>query len=188
METMEIDVRKMTVAEFREMELEEGDLNLYELIDGELVKRSAPTPEHQELLSDLNDAVKSFVKQKQLGKVYFAPVDVYLDGYNATQPDLLFIFKDNLSIVTKIGIEGIPTLLVEIISLTSAYRDRVTKKELYERVGVAEYWLVDPVEGLIEVFTLENGRYRLLSAASGEEGQFQSKALDGFTLDVKTLF
>lgn len=188
MEAMLTEVRKMTVAEFRDLELDDDDLHLYELIDGELVKKSAPAPKHQEVLSELYDQVKAHVKSQRLGKVYFAPVDVTFDGYNSVQPDLLFIPNDRLGIVTREGIEGAPALVVEIISPTSAIRDRNVKKKLYERHGVNEYWLVDAPNETVEIFTLENGRYELFSAASAAEGTLHSKTLAGLTLDVKALF
>lgn len=188
MEAMLTEVRKMTVAEFRDLELDDDDLHLYELIDGELVKKSAPAPKHQEISAELNDQLRAFVKQHQLGRVYYAPIDVTFDGYNSVQPDLIFIPNDRLGIVTREGIEGAPTLVVEIISPTSAIRDRNVKKNLYERHGVNEYWLVDAPNETVEIFTLENGRYELFSAASAMEGPLRSKTLAGLSFDVKALF
>jgi len=188
MEAFETVVRKMTVAEFRDLEFDDDDLHLYELIDGEIVKRAAPVPKHQEVLSEMYDQVKAHVKVQGLGKVYFAPIDVTFDGYNSVQPDLIFIPNDRLGIVTREGIEGAPALVVEIISPTSAIRDRNVKKKLYERNGVGEYWLVDAPNETVEIFTLENGRYELFSAASTTEGTLHSKTLAGLTLDVEALF
>lgn len=188
MEAFETAVRKMTVAEFRDLEFDDDDLHLYELIDGEIVKRAAPAPRHQEVLSEMYDQVKAHVKAGGLGKVYFAPIDVTFDGYNSVQPDLIFIPNDCLSIVTREGVEGAPALVVEIISPTSAIRDRNVKMRLYERHGVGEYWLVDAPNETVEIFTLETGRYELFSAASAVEGTLHSKTLAGLTLDVKALF
>lgn len=188
MEAMLTEVRKMTVAEFRNLEFDEDDLHLYELIDGEIVKKSAPAPRYQEISAELNDQIRAFVKQRQLGRVYYAPIDVTFDGYNLVQPDLLFIPNNRLHIVTSEGIEGAPALVVEIISPTSAIRDRNVKKKLYERHGVDEYWLVDAPNETIEIFTLGNGRYELFSAASAVEGSLRSKTLTGLSLDVKSLF
>jgi Uma2 family endonuclease len=83
---------------------------------------------------------------------------------------------------------GPPTMVVEVISPTSVYRDRVTKKALYERFGVQEYWLVDPADAYIEIFTLTNGRYELPSAASVQEGTLTSTVLAGLALDLVGLF
>jgi Uma2 family endonuclease len=68
------------------------------------------------------------------------------------------------------------------------YRDRVTKKALYERFGVQEYWLVDPADNFIEIYALTDSEYKLLSAASVEEGQLASGVLPGLVLDLNALF
>lgn len=186
---MEVGIKKMTVAEFREIEYDDSDTNWYELLDGELMKRKAPTPRHQELLSELNDQVKAYIKQHNLGKVYFSPIDVFLDDVNAPQPDLVFVATDQLSIIAKNGIEGIPRLVVEIISPTSIIRDRITKKVLYEQAGVAEYWLVDPQNGEIEIYGLsDSARYELISAASVTEGALKSKVFATLSINLSALF
>ncbi|CCH51512.1 hypothetical protein BN8_00440 [Fibrisoma limi BUZ 3] len=185
---MEVEVKKISVAEFQEMEFDENDSHLYELINGELVKRKAPTPQHQRLSIKLSVSIHTHVEQHKLGQVYYAPIDVFLDDHNSPQPDLVFVAADQLSIITKNGIEGVPALVVEIISPTSIIRDRVTKKELYERSGVQEYWLVDPQNQEIEIYTLQDGQYVLLSAASSLEGELKSAVLPGLSIDTKTLF
>ncbi|GAA4394441.1 hypothetical protein GCM10023187_00240 [Nibrella viscosa] len=139
-------------------------------------------------MAELYDQVKAFVKQAQLGRVLFAPVAVFLDEYTAPQPDLVFVPLANASIITQDGVMGVPALVMEVISPSSVYRDRVTKKELYARFGVQEYWLVDPADSFIEIFTLQEGQYQLLSAASTEEGRLTSGVLPGLTLDLKALF
>ncbi len=183
-----VAIQKITVEEFLEMDFDDPNAHLYELIDGEIVKKSAPAPRHQEVSLAIVEALSSHVRQQKLGKIYIPPIDVFLDGFSSVQPDILFIPTDLLHIVTDDGIEGVPTLMVEIISPTSIYRDRVTKKKLYEQHGVQEYWLVDPQELLIEVCALQDGRYELLSAATPFEGVISSNLLPGLTLDVNALF
>lgn len=170
------------------MDFDDPNAQLYELIDGEIVKKSAPTPRHQEISLAFAEMLSSHIRHQKIGKVYTAPIDVFIDGLNSIQPDILYIPTDLLSMVTENGIEGVPALMVEIISPTSIYRDRVTKKLLYERHGVQEYWLVDPQESLLEVYALQNGRYDLLSAATPHEGVITSNLLPGLTLDVNALF
>ena len=185
---MEVEVRKLTVLEFREIEFDDRDTNWYELIDGEVIKRKAPTPQHQEILSELTDQIKAYIKQNKLGKVFFAPIDVFLDEVNQPQPDLVFVAADQANIITRNGIEGVPRLVVEIISPSSIVRDRITKKAIYEQAGVAEYWLVDPQNSEIEIYALVDGRYELYSAASVTEGKLLSKLFAEFTVDLTTLF
>jgi Uma2 family endonuclease len=184
-----IDVHKLTVAEFHQMEFDDNDTHLYELLDGELVKKKAPSPRHQLLLANLFYQFETFVRQQlQPGKVLFAPVDVFLDDNSAPQPDLVYLAPDKLSLLTSDGVMGAPTLVIEVISPSSIYRDRVTKKSLYERFGIQEYWLVDPADNFIEIYALTDGQYKLFSAASIEEGHLSSGVLPRFSLNLSTLF
>ncbi|MBC8153970.1 MAG: Uma2 family endonuclease [Bacteroidetes bacterium] len=189
------ETQKLTAAEFHQMDFADDDSHLYELLNGELVKKRAPAPRHQLILAELYDQVKSFAKQHQAGRVLFAPVDVFLDDMTAPQPDLVFVGTDRLNLITSDGIMGVPTLVAEIISPSSIYHDCVIKKGLYERFGVQEYWLIDPADAYIEVFALQTqsgtqqpARYELLSAASVVEGVLTSHVLPGLTLDLVALF
>lgn len=123
-----------------------------------------------------------------MGEVIFAPVHVFLDEYNSPQPDLVYVDKTKADLITNDGIVGVPTLVVEVISPSPVYRDRVTKKALYERFGVQAYWLVDPADEYVENFTLVEGQCQLLSAASLEEGQLTSNVLTSLPLELKNLF
>lgn len=68
---------------------------------------------------------------------------MYFDGNNALQPDILFISKNNLGIVQDGKIKGAPDLVIEVLSLDKNY-DLETKKMIYEKFGVKEYFVVDP--------------------------------------------
>ena len=189
-----VEIRKLTVTEFHQMEFDDNDTHLYELLDGELVKKNgpafrAPAPRHQSILASLYYQIETFARQQpQPGKVLFAPIDVFLDDTSAPQPDLVYLAPNKVNLVTSDGVMGAPTLVVEVISPSSIYRDRVTKKALYERFGVPEYWLVDPADNFIEIYALTDGQYKLLSAASVEEGQLSSGVLPGLVLDLQVLF
>ena len=170
------------------MEFPDTDLHLYELINGELVKKTAPSPRHQRISRRIEVALDKFINERQLGEIFDAPIDLFLDDENGLQPDLLFIPMANAHLVTNDGIMGTPALVIEIISPTSGYRDRVEKRAIYQRHGVQEYWLVDPLEELIEILALEDGRYQFLSGASPSEGQLISGVLSGFVLNVAEVF
>ncbi len=133
----------------------------YELIEGELLMTPAPNTEHQRILRKLGFKMVKFVEENDLGEVFYAPCDVYLDDENTLQPDILFVSKEKLKIIGKNYIQGAPDLVVEIISEQSAYRDTIQKKMLYARFGVKEYWIAAPGEKMMEVYHLDNKRYRL---------------------------
>jgi Uma2 family endonuclease len=160
----------------------------YEIIHGELIDMSpAPNPEHQRILKNLFRKLDLFVENQQSGEVNFAPYDVLLDQTNLVQPDIFLIAKENTGRTTKKGFTGVPDLVVEIISPSSHYRDTVEKKALYERFGVKEYWLIDPANRVIEVFSLQNNQY-ILHAFVAEEGKATSALLEGFEVHSSDLF
>ena len=181
--------KKVTWAKFREMEIPDGDTSIYELINGEIVKRASPNSPHQRASFNLGGYFFIFNKKKKLGEFFTAPLDVYLDEHNAgIQPDLLFVSNErNFIIHEGNGIVGAPDLVVEIVSKGSVVNDRVTKKEVYERFAVKEYWIVDVRSKTVEVYVMQNDRYQLFSF-SEEEGIVKSAVLKGFKIDVKEIF
>ena len=76
-----VAIQKMTVAEFRELEFDDNDQSWYELINGEVVQKSSPNPRHQEISFELSQILGSHVKNNKSGKIYYAPIDVFLDGF-----------------------------------------------------------------------------------------------------------
>lgn len=98
------------------------------------------------------------------------------------QPDLVFVSKENIHKITKNDIECLPDLVVEIISPSSVIRDRIEKKNIYERFGVKEFWLIDPQNEEFEIYILENKRFKLLSAASRLQGELKSKMFEDLKL------
>ncbi len=129
--------------------LPEGDRR--ELIGGEFLVVPAPTPHHQRVSARLQRALHDFVEANGLGEVFDAPIDVVLSEENVVQPDLIFVARDRASVVRETHVAGAPDLVVEIVSPSTADRDRETKRRLYFKYGVREYWLVDPGAGTIEV-------------------------------------
>jgi Uma2 family endonuclease len=113
---------------------------------------------------------------------------VFLDNNNAMQPDLVFVSSDNQGIITNDGIMGIPDLVIEIISPSYVIRDRVDKKNLYEKLNIKEYWIIDPQYQDIEVYSILNGRYELLSGVTMFEGELKSNLLEGITIELTELF
>ncbi len=184
----EVATRKMTYAEFKDMEIPDGDTSVYELINGEIMRRASPNSPHQDLFRELFLTIGIHVKQNKLGKTYSAPYDVVLDDESVPQPDIFFVSKEREFIINpKNGVEGAPDLIIEILSKGTAKYDKGAKKDLYERFQVKEYWIADPVRRSIEVYGLVDGRYKLVSFAE-EEGKITSEVLGGFELEVSTLF
>lgn len=159
----------------------------YELIHGDLIMSPSPTPYHQIIQSNLHLALAQFVRAEDRGQVLTAPMDVYLTEETTVQPDLIYIAEERLDIIGEQKIEAAPDLIVEILSPSTAYRDLTTKKRLYEKHRVKEYWIVDPEQKTVEVFEHRDGSF-MQHARVVEEGTATSKLLGGFTVALSDLF
>lgn len=163
------------------------DGNRYEVIEGELVMVAAPYSFHQYVSQNIEFELRIFLKSNELGQYYHAPIDVVLSDTTIVQPDIIFISRDNMKILTEKNITGSPDLVIEIISPSTAYYDLIEKKEIYERHGVREYWLVDPKKQWVEVYQNVNQKFELLQRAD-KEGTVQSQVLGGFAISLATIF
>ena len=145
-----------------------ADGRRYEIHDGELSVTPAPSPRHQMCVANLFLVLNNHVRSNGLGVVLFAPLDVILGGGTSiVQPDLVYLANDRVTAISHRGIEGPPTLAVEVLSPSSAGVDRANKQRLYARHGVPFVWLVDPDARAVEAYRLEEDRYALaLRAAS----------------------
>jgi Uma2 family endonuclease len=155
-----------TIMEVYKM-LPEG--TLAELINGTIYMSPSPISNHQIILNDINVELVLFLRSQKQGKVLIAPLDVYLDeSENAVQPDIIVLLNDNVKIIKKKGhIHGVPDLLVEVLSKGNNKHDLITKKDLYEKFGVKEYWVVDPETKLAIIFSLSEGKYTLIDEKIG---------------------
>ena len=159
----------------------------YELMDGELIMAAAPNMAHQNTQSNLVGEFYVFVRDRDLGWIYFSPTDVYLTDTDVVQPDILFISKGRSYIRTGKNIHGAPDLVVEILSPSTSANDWGYKKDLYERHGVKEFWLVDPYAKQVIVMLLEDGRYEIVGVYR-EDDTLRSPTLEGFELDLSRVF
>jgi Uma2 family endonuclease len=139
----------------------------YEIIDGELFEMPAASWNHAVTISNLMFLLGAMVRVLG-GKIVTAPVDLFVAGANPVQPDIIVLLAERLGYATTRGVEGPPNLLIEIVSPSNPGHDRITKRALYARAGVPEYWLVDPETATIEVLILEGDQYRPLLHAIGD--------------------
>jgi Uma2 family endonuclease len=134
--------KKLTYADFL---LFPDDGKRHELIDGVHYVTPCPNFTHQELLGRLHLAIGTFlVNRRHLGRVVLSPFDVVMSNHDIVEPDLLFIAGDQQAIITEANVQGAPALVVEILSPSTRRRDEGIKRQLFERTGVREYWIVDP--------------------------------------------
>ena len=144
----------------------------YEIHDGELCELTSPNIRHQIVSGNLNDVLRAHVKGKRLGTVLYAPIDVILSDLptetTVLQPDLLYIDPTRQSVLRMRGVDGAPTLAVEIFSPSTIRIDRGRKRRLYARYGVPNLWFVDPIERCVEALVLDAGDYTLAARVSGD--------------------
>jgi Uma2 family endonuclease len=185
---MMILTKKMTYEEFRNMEIPDGDTSIYELISGNIMRRSSPHSIHQIVQANLMRHFGNYAFDKQLGRVLGAPLDVVFSDDDSVQPDVFFIKKEREKIIEWNGpVWGSPDLIVEIISKGTGKSDRVDKFKLYQRFGVTEYWIIDPSIQTVEVFELINGKYEPQQFEE-IEGTVKSSVLVGLELDLNHIF
>jgi len=132
----------------------------YELYDGEVRVVPSPTNRHQFVLLNLVAVLMEY-EQRHGGRLLFAPSDVVFTQYNVVQPDLLYFSEERRHLVRlDTPTDAAPDVTVEVISPGTSTHDRVRKQATYARFGVNEYWIVDPFEETIEIFSLDGKGYR----------------------------
>ena len=131
----------------------------WELIDGEAYNMTpAPTVTHQKIAGNLYILLSSHPKKRAECFVGIAPTDVVFAEHDVVQPDVFVVCDQNK--ITEVNIQGAPDLVIEVISPTTALKDKREKKAQYERHGVGEYIIVDPTDQYVERFLLgEDGVY-----------------------------
>ena len=171
-------IRKLTYADYAKIP---ADGNRHEILEGEEFMTPAPGTGHQRISAGLHSLLHVHVRDNGLGVVFAAPTDVVLGDENVVQPDILFVSTSRLAIVTEANIQGAPDLVIEILSPSTASIDRGLKRDLYERAGVREYWIVDREARLVEVHVFGPTRHHL---THGERGVVESALLPGLQIKV----
>ena len=153
---MSTDIHKLT---YRDYVCFPDDGMRHEIIDGDHYMNAAPSTYHQAVSRRIQFQLYSQIELAELGEVIDAPVDVELSPFDIVQPDLVIVLAGR-KIITPTKVKGVPDHLIEILSPSSDRNDRELKFSLYQRVGVPEYWIVDPLEHQVHQFRLANQRYQ----------------------------
>jgi len=177
------EVRLLTVDDYRAT----PDEIRYQLVEGELIMSPSPTSHHQAILWNFAQIFGRYLDKRPIGRAFFAPLDVYLSNHNVFQPDVLFIATANLGILKKDGVHGAPDIVVEVLSPSNAQLDRKTKRRVYARAGVKEFWLVDPALRQIQLSLFPADRARPVKLIEENES-FASPLLPGLKLRAIDVF
>jgi Uma2 family endonuclease len=156
-----------------------------EIFDGELFVTPSPAPIHQRVSKRLARQLETYFEGCGLGEVFMAPLDTILGPHDVAEPDLLVVTDPTL--ITKRAIEGAPALVVEVLSPTTANRDRTVKARRYAAAGIAHYWIVDIESKRIECHKLEGTDYALAFIGEADE-PLMYPHWPGLTIDLAALW
>jgi Uma2 family endonuclease len=159
----------------------------HELIDGEHFVTASPSIRHQRILTRLLVSLDSYLRERGMGQVLPAPLDVVLSEFDVVVPDLQVLAPASSKQVTEANIQGAPDLVVEILSPSTADRDRGVKRKLYEKFGVQEYWIVDPSIETVQVWRLASGRLELAEPLTGND-TLTSPLFPGLEIPLRSVF
>jgi len=158
----------------------------YEIIEGELYEMPAPNWDHAVTIVNLL-ALLIPVVQSLGGQVVTAPLDVFFEGADPVQPDIVVLLPESAAIGAGRGVEGAPDLLIEILSPANRGHDLLTKRALYARAGVREYWIVDPASRTVEILALDRDAFHTAQRALGDDAVISSLLGDA-TIPLAAVF
>jgi Uma2 family endonuclease len=175
---------------YEDLVLFPDDGKRHEIIDGEHYVTASPNTKHQRISMNLSIRLGTVVQTQRLGQLFAAPFDVLFSDFDVVVPDLVYVSSARLSeVITTAHVRGVPDLIVEIGSPSTRKRDETIKRRLYERAGVAEYWVVDPELDEIKVYRLADGRFVRGAVLSLEQGDvLVSPLFPGFELPLAEIF
>ncbi len=163
----------------------------HEIIDGEHYVTPSPNLRHQRLVGRLHLSIGNcLATHPGAGQVFLAPLDVVLSYHDVVEPDLLFVAGDQSAIMTDKNIQGPPALVIEVFSKSTRKKDAQTKRRLFERTGVREYWLVDPELDLVQVLRASaSGKLvRVEELSAEDDATLTTPLLPEWQLSMRTLF
>ncbi len=163
-----------------------NDGKRYEIIDGELFVTPSPLTLHQRIVTRLTMHLCAFVEEQRLGEIFVSPFDVVFSDFDVVEPDILFVSKKRVSVITPKNVRGAPDLVIEVLSQTTAKTDRTTKLKLYARYGVKEYWIIDPNGPSGQIYRRGKGAFAQASKV-GAAGELTSPLFPGFSLPLRKL-
>lgn len=162
-----------------------------ELIDGEIFVTPSAVTRHQRLSVRLALSLGNHLDlHPNQGEVFTARFDVVLTAYDVVEPDILVVLGDQRDILTEKNVQGAPGLVIEILSPSTRKRDLTLKRQLFDREGVREYWIVDPEANTVAVHRRADGGSLLLAVTveAKDAATLTTSLLPGWELPLERLF
>ena len=179
----------------------------YEIIGGEKFMAPSADSWHNNAAGKLYLLIGMYAATNRLGYVFTDSLDVHFPDGNLFKPDFMFISAANSKIVVDnkhSTIHGVPDMVAEVFSRSTMKRDIGIKKDIYERNGVKEYWMIDPWRETVEVYLLRDGKFEfgglyqnwtedeLVRLPEDERAAVELEVpvavLDGFKVKIKNIF
>jgi Uma2 family endonuclease len=145
----------------------------YEIIEGALYEMPAPGVDHATIVMNLIALLLPIITEMG-GRLFTAPIDVRFHGADPVQPDLLAVLPGWSGALRLRSVTGAPDLLIEVLSPSNRGHDLLTKRALYARAGVREYWIVDPAGKTVDILMLDRDAFHTVQRASGENSVISS--------------
>lgn len=157
-----------------------------EFIDGEVVLHSPARNRHLDVTLNVSHLLKTYVAIHCMGQVKSEKC-LCVFPRNDYEPDVVFFGPDKSASLTPDTMKfPVPDMAVEVLSRSTEDRDRGVKFEDFSSNGVAEYWIIDADETIVEQYLLENGEYRL--ALKSGSGLLKCRAIEGFAISIEAIF
>ena len=179
----------------------------YELIEGEKIMAPSPGWGHVNITANLIATIGAYARINKLGMAFADNFDVHFPDGSLFRPDFIFVSAENAKKLfsnKNATLNGVPDMVAEIFSRSTMKRDVGIKKDVYERNGVREYWIIDPWRENIDVYLLRNGKYELggqyenwsddelLQISEDERAKIEMEipvdVLDGFKVKIRNIF
>ena len=181
---------KTKMVDFEEfLQMDKGNKHRLEYFDGEVVYLESPSVKHQQVLLNIAAEFRNYFKGKSC-EVFISPLDVWLTNKEKTakvkvQPDLMVIC-DKTGLMEN-AYEGVPVLVIEIISTSNQTHDRIRKYSTYMEFGINEYWMVNPELKTVEVYVLEEDEYKQNGVYKGCNSAV-SQSFNGLEIRLEDIF
>ena len=182
------EVRAPKKISYEEFQLIPYDGLGHHLIKGVHVITPAPSSKHQWVSTKLSRLLGNFLEKKQIGEVIVAPYDVKFSDDSGFQPDIIVIKKEDYKKIKQNYFEGIPLLIVEILSPGSKKNDYVWKKQMAEEYKVPEYWVFNIEEKMVDVFYLKGEKYVSKTFEENKKLQSTLNELENLEINLQDIF
>ncbi|MBD3190662.1 MAG: hypothetical protein GF308_08455 [Candidatus Heimdallarchaeota archaeon] len=181
-QSTEIPESKATIEDY---EAVAKDFQIIEFIAGDILVTPPPSIEHQRMSRELMLTIGQDLQNKKAGELFAAPTGLRTASGEVLEPDLQIILKERKNIINTNYIKGSPHIIIEILSPGTQHRDWGIKKDIYEEIGVNEYWIIEPKIQEVTIFKLEKGKLKRKQKLNLKKGEkITSQLLPDFSFSL----